>query len=222
MATSIGTVFRVKITGTRPLLMSSAAGVMPRGEIGKRLTELNAKKKKTDADKEERASLKYIIAVYWDDAIGVHVPGINVWAAGKAAAKLHKLGEKWKQGVQVIEEKLPLLYDGPRDIAGLYADARFVDVRVGVLNGRTRIEAVRPVFPRWQVEATLTVNDEFINVDAVKRALTLAGPAIGLGTYRERFGRFETEFPDNGRLKRAARSSLAQAKERSRAKWTVA
>jgi hypothetical protein len=204
MATNTGTMFRVRLTGTRPLMMSSGEGVMPRGEIGDRLRELNAKKKLTDADKAERARLKYHIAVYWDDKLGVYIPGHNVWATGKAAAKLHKLGEKWKQGVQVIEEKLPLIYDGPRTIESLYADTRFVDTRPVTLAGKTRIEAVRPIFPQWSVEATFTVDDEFINLSDVKRALTIAGPAIGLGTYRERFGRFETEFLDNDRKKKAA------------------
>jgi hypothetical protein len=185
--------FKVRLTGTRPLLMSSAAGVMPRGEIGDRLRELNAKKKLTDADREERARLKYFVALYHDQ-MGVYVPGHNVWACGKAGAKMHKLGEKWKQGVMVLEDRLPLIYEGPKTPEALYADSRFVDVRVAVLNGKARIEAVRPIFPKWSLEATFTVDDEFINMTDVKRALTLAGPALGLGTYRERFGRFTTEF----------------------------
>ena len=77
-------------------------------------------------------------------------------------------------------------------------------MRVGVLSGKQRIEAVRPIFPEWSVEATFTVDDEFISVSDVKRALTIAGPAIGLGTYRERFGRFETVFLDNDRKKKVA------------------
>jgi hypothetical protein len=33
---NIGTAFRVQLTGTRPLMMSSNAGVMPRSEISDR------------------------------------------------------------------------------------------------------------------------------------------------------------------------------------------
>jgi hypothetical protein len=54
--------------------MSSAAGVMPRGAVGKRLKELNALRKPTEADIEERAALKYGIALYCDPEIGPYLP----------------------------------------------------------------------------------------------------------------------------------------------------
>jgi hypothetical protein len=197
-------IFRVRLVGTRPLLMSSSAGVMPRGEIGKRLKELNSLRKPTEADVEERAGLKFVIALYHDPQIGPFIPGYNLWAACRDGAKIHRLGTAWVRGTQVVEDRLPLQYTGPRDLAGLYGDAKFVDVRVGRLNGKTSIEAVRPIFPQWSLEATIVVNDSVISVADAKRACEMTGEAIGLGTFRQRFGRFDVEFLNNGGVKKAA------------------
>lgn len=149
-------IFRVRLTGTRPLLLSSRAR---RGKTGKQLKKLNEKRELTDTEFEERRQLKYVLALYYANDIGVFVPAHYVWAAGKEAAKLHKFGEKWKQGVQIAEDRLPLHYDGPRSPKGLYADPRFVDLRVVPL--KARIEAIRPIFSQWRLEATVLVDDEF-------------------------------------------------------------
>jgi hypothetical protein len=183
--------------------MSSSAGVMPRGEIGKRLKELNSLRKPTEADIEERASLKYVIALYHDPQVGPYLPGYNLWAACRDGAKIHRLGTAWVRGAQVIEDKLPLQYTGPRDPAELYADPHFVDVRIGRLNGKTSIEAVRPIFSQWSLEATIVVNDSVISIADAKRACEMTGEAIGIGTFRQRFGRFDVEFLNNAAKKAA-------------------
>lgn len=203
-----GTLFRVLMTGTRPLLVSSSEGVAPRGPIGKRLKELYAKgsRKRTEKDNDEMAELKYHVALYCDDeGIGPYLPGFNVWAAGRDGAKLHRQGAAWIRGVQVIEDKLPLQYPGPRTIAGLYDDPRFVDVRAGRLSGGAgSVPVIRPIFPQWQIEATFVVNDSMISVGDAQRAIEMAGEAIGLGTFRQRFGRFDVEVLNNSRVKKAA------------------
>lgn len=186
--------FRVTLTGTRPLLMSSSAGVAPRGAIGDRLREINGLRKRTEADEDERRQLKFGLALYHDPKLGPYLPGFNLWAAVRDAAKIHRQGTNWIRGGSVIEEKLPLIYEGPHEPDELFADDRFVDIRVGVVSGRS-IEAVRPVFREWKLEATISVNDEIMNAKDAKRALEVCGSSIGVGTFRQRFGRFDVHFP---------------------------
>jgi hypothetical protein len=52
----------------------------------------------------------------------------------------------------------------------------------------------RPIFRRWSLSATIAINEEVVNVNEVKKAVTDAGALIGLGDYRPRFGRFNVEF----------------------------
>ena len=92
---NIGTVFRVRITGTRPLMSHPPPGSRRGGEIGRRLKELNALRKPTEADIEERDSLKYVVALYCDPDIGPYLPGLNLWAAIRDGAKIHRLGTAW-------------------------------------------------------------------------------------------------------------------------------
>jgi hypothetical protein len=183
-----------RIIGTRPLLLSSAAGAAPRGEIGDRLKELNALRRRTVADEAERDWLKYRLALYCDDKIGPFLPGYNLWAAVRDAAAIHRLKTKWIQGAMVVEEKLPLEYDGPRTAKELYDNARFVDARPARVKGGGTILAVRPIFPEWKLRATFMINDAAISPGDAKRAIQLAGELTGVGTFRQRFGRFDVQF----------------------------
>jgi hypothetical protein len=194
MATTTDTLFRVRLIGTRPLLISSNAGVAPRGPDGRRLKELMALRKRTEADNEEMQRLKYMFALYHDPKLGPYLPGYNLWAACRDAAAIHKMKTAWIRGVQVVEDKLPLQYDGPRDPDGLYEDPRFVDVRIARLGNGSSIEACRPIFPEWRLDATITVNDAAISVSDAKRAVFLAGSMTGVGTFRQRFGRFDMKI----------------------------
>jgi hypothetical protein len=175
----VGTAFRVKLTGSRPLLMSSTAGYRPTGEAGARLRELFDKRKKTDADNAEIAPIKYRLALYHDEKLGPYLPGYNLWAACRDGAKIHKKGASWIRGVQIVEDKLPILYEGPRDPAEMYADGRFVDVRLGQPQGKTAIEVVRPIFSQWQLEATIVFNDQALSRSDVRLAVETAGEFIG-------------------------------------------
>jgi hypothetical protein len=195
--------FVALLTGTRPLMINSTAGVRKTGTIGRRIAEINAQRRKTESDEEERDRLSFMIALYHDSELGLYVPGHSLWAAGRDGAKMYRQGTKWIEGVVIVEDKLPIEYDGPKlsDVEPkgptlpelLYADARFVDARPGNLQGK-KIIAVRPVFFPWSLKATFIVDDTSISVKDAQRALVEAGMKKGLGTYRQRFGRFDVEF----------------------------
>lgn len=191
-AVAAGDVIAVEIVGTRPLMISNAASAYARTAETKRLKELNALRKPTERDQEERDALKYRLALYIDNK-GPYLPGHNLWAACRDAAAIHRQKSAWVRGAMVVEDKLPLHYKGPHDVNGLFNNSRFVDARPARASGKL-ILAVRPLFADWKLRASFVINDEAISISDAKRAIELAGSLIGLGTFRQRFGRFDVAF----------------------------
>jgi hypothetical protein len=48
----------------------------------------------------------------------------------------------------------------------------------------------RILFPEWTVTYQLTLDDEIMSIDQLRRIANMAGKAEGLGTWRPRYGRF--------------------------------
>lgn len=184
---------KVKITGTSPLLMHADTFANPLHPMTKAHKELTSKRKKTDEDHEAIARSEFISSCYWNESGGFHIPGQNLDACLINAAKLQKLGVKFKQGVQVLEDELSLKEKLPATPAALWDDGGYTDAR-GVKVGTAKIIRYRPLIRTWNTEATVVFNPDVVNEGEVKKALEDAGALIGLGDYRPRFGRFKVEI----------------------------
>lgn len=184
---------KVKISGTSPLLMHSDRLANPLDPATKAHKEMTAKKKKTDDDHLAIAKSEYIAGAYWRKDIGFFIPSQNLESCLVAAAKLQKLGVKFKQGIRVLEDELPLEGYEKKTPQQLWENLDYVDCR-GVKVGTSKVMRYRPIFRKWSLTATITLNEEVVNVSDVKRAATDAGALFGLGDYRPRFGRFNVEF----------------------------
>ncbi|HDZ74351.1 MAG TPA: hypothetical protein ENH55_16625 [Aurantimonas coralicida] len=184
-----------EITGTAPLLMQSERTVNPFDPLTKAMKVITGKKKKTEEDKMDLARLEFEAGLYFDADLGPYIPGLNLDAMIRDAAKLSKLGKAVQRGTMVVEDKNRLEYDGPRSIAKLWADERFVDLRSAVVQ-RARIMRCRPIFRAWRVAFTVALDPKILDAAEVRRIVTDAGRYIGLGTYRPRFGRFEVTGDD--------------------------
>jgi hypothetical protein len=67
---------------------------------------------------------------------------------------------------------------------------RFVDTRDAVPAGK-RVIAVRAKFPvAWSVRLEAMFDPDQVNERDLKSFAELAGRIVGIGTYRQRFGRF--------------------------------
>lgn len=183
---------KAKISGIVPLLMASIAAADARNPIVKeRAKLLAAKGKRTEEVQAQVDRLAWLAYLYQRDG-RVVVPSDNILATLQEGAKLSKLGTLLKQAAAFTgEEHYPLEYPGPKDIDELYADGRFVDARMGCLQGRSKVLVVRPVFPQWSVAFDLTWDEEVLDVDQIRKCLVDAGMRRGIGTWRPRFGRFE-------------------------------
>jgi hypothetical protein len=180
---------KVTIKGLSPLLMHSDRFANPLDPATKAHKELTGKRKKTDADHEAIARSEWMGSLYFKEGVGPFIPGQNFDAALQEAAKLQKLGKKFKQAVMVVEDEVPLQYSGPRDPTGLF-EAGFIDVR-GVKVAMAKLMRCRPKFNQWGAQFTIAFNEEVLNVEEVRKAIHDAGALIGVCDYRPRFGKFE-------------------------------
>jgi len=180
---------KMTIRGVAPLLMHSDRYSNPMDPLTKAHKALTSKKTKTDEDHEAIAFSEWRGGLYFDDKLGPYIPAMNVESALLTAAKLQKLGVKFKQGAMVVEDKIKLEYSGPRTVQALF-EAGFVDMR-SVKVQQARLQRSRPKFEEWGAMFTVAFNPAILDRRDVCKALEDAGALIGLGDFRPRFGRFE-------------------------------
>ena len=187
----------IKIVGIAPLLMCSIDSADKRNPIVQQiaqLTKLNKGKAYTEERQADIDRLHWLVALYQRGG-RVVLPADNLLACVHEGAKLSKMGTAVKQAAPYTDhEAYALDHDGPKkDLDALYADGRFVDARMGCLQGRSKILVVRPVFPTWACSFDLTWDEEVVDFDTMRASLVDAGARRGVGTWRPRFGRFAVE-----------------------------
>lgn len=184
-------IIKLKITGTRPLLMHADIFADPLNPLTKAHKELTSKRKKTDEDHEAIAKSEWRGGLYFDEVEGPYIPGVNLEASIVAGAKMAKLGSTVKKAVEVLDERCRLEYTGPRDVAGLW-EARFYDAR-SVKVQTARLMRYRPMFRNWHFIAEIAFDETVINRNELLKAINDAGQLCGIGDYRPKFGRFSVE-----------------------------
>lgn len=183
---------KLKLIGTRPLLMHNGRLADPLDIASKTLKVLADKKKKTDAEQEETARLEFLGSLYLDDQGEPVVPSDLLLACIVAGAKKSKEGNRIKEGVWCDLFSFPLLYSGPRDHAGLWADEQF-RLRKPVRVRMARVMRTRPRFPKWELKPVLVFDNTVINREDLLRVTETAGAYIGMGDWRPMYGRFEVK-----------------------------
>ncbi len=126
--------------------------------------------------------------LYWDDDIGLHIPGINVHACIRDGARVTKKGKDVEAGLQITPELVPLIVNAPKTVNKLYVP-EFIDKRRVVVKG-AGIMRSRPRFESWMLSFNLTIITDIISEGEVPGYLEKAGQRKGLGDYRPLFGRF--------------------------------
>lgn len=180
--------FTLEMTGVAALLMHSARLSDPLDEMTRALARITGKRKKTDEDRIEAGRLEHMGSLYLSD-LGPYIPGANVEAALFRGASKHKLMSTLKGALLIPEEVNPLVYRGPRDAAGLWADKQYVH-RVSAKVGQSRVVRTRPIFPQWSLEVEGLLDTEQVDQDSFEMIAGTTGQLIGLGDWRPRFGRF--------------------------------
>jgi hypothetical protein len=183
---------RLTCQGTRPLVLHNVQLASPLNPYAKLLKELNAKRVKTDEDRMAIARVEFEGGMYYaDPPLGPYMPAENIYRSLIDGARLIKAGKKVERGVVVSTFMAPLIYQGPRDIAGLWGDGKsdFVYIRP-VSIGRQKVDRCRPIFRNWAVEADIIIDTEVIEIDEFAKVARLAGEMEGIGDFRRVFGRY--------------------------------
>jgi len=171
-------VYRVKITGEKPLLMHnpSDVGNKPKLRRGEHLDP------KVEAE-------SYL---YKDENGNIVVPAYIVKACIRNAGRNYTVKGRGRTtfaamiraGIDIQPENIPLKYDN------WYPWVTIVVVQ------RNRIPRARPRFDNWELEFKIINKDPtIIHSDTLLKILIDAGKYYGIGDYRPEFGLFQvTEF----------------------------
>lgn len=189
---------KIRITGDSALLMNKDTLSDPLNPKTQEIKLLTSKRKKVEEDHLQIAALQYASSLYYDESVGLYIPGAMFKAAMVNGAKMQRLGAAFKRSVIVLEDMLPLNYKGDaRTPEQLWADKNFVDVRsVGVQTAR--VMRYRPKIRDWSATATVLYSEDLIEESDLMRAIQNAGMFAGVGDFRPEcggnFGRFSVEI----------------------------
>lgn len=178
------------IKGTTAMLMHSERLANPFDPLTKEIKALSGMRKKPEEVLRQMARLEWLGGLYHDDDNGIHVPGYNIFACIINGGKIHKLGTAIKRSALVLEDKVPVQYDGSKNPEKLFDDKRFVDMR-SVKVGTSKVMRCRPIFQDWSCQFTVTYDESSLQRGDLDRCVQSAGEMVGLGDYRPRFGRFQ-------------------------------
>lgn len=194
---------KVKWIGTRPMLMHNERLADPLNEHAKALASLTSAKgaaTKTEAHCAEKSRVEWEGGLYYDDETGPYVPAWNILACIKEGARMKKRGKEVDRAVEILDiDRVPLLYDGPRDLEGMWSAGLYL--RVGVTSGGGgRVQRTRPQFPRWSLAFDLVFDPSRFSRDGLVESMADAGMYVGIGDWRPsspkkggRYGKFRVE-----------------------------
>lgn len=184
---------RLRITGTKRLVMHCGRLADPLDPITKDLARLTKKKKKTEADHEEIGRVEWNGGLWLDGGLPC-IPAEALMATFVAAAKTRRRGDEAKVGL-IVEHHAPLVYDGPTDMDELWEDRAF-RLRVGVKVRGARTMRTRPCFHDWSTEFTAHYFPSLFDREEVRELYVVAGFMKGLGDWRPVNGNFSVEVID--------------------------
>lgn len=183
----------IKLTGVTGLVQHNERLADPEDDYVKLIRELTGKRTKTESDLAEIGRLEWLGGLYHDPAVGVYVPTWNIVRCIERAGTITRKGASVIRALAVISEKVPVQYDGPRDVMKLWERPEFrLRKMVGV--GGKRVVRVRPIFRRWSLELESEFLTDVMDPDEFTRIVEQAGRSEGLGDARKLgYGRFLSE-----------------------------
>jgi hypothetical protein len=182
---------RLKLTGTRPLLMHNGQLADPTNTHTKEIKTITSKRGKTEADFEELRKLEWLGSLYLDEHGRPCITEDMILGALISGARKTKKGKQAESAVLCEAPSYAINHAGPSDLLEMFEAGKFCDYR-GVVIGQSRVMRARPRFDVWSAEVALCVDEETINVGEVLDAMSTAGRLIGMGDFRPRFGRFDS------------------------------
>lgn len=183
---------RITWKGIAPLIMHSCKCVNPLHPISKEIRKLNDKprgQKLTEEEQEKLSDLEWEAGAYWQDGLGLYIPGENVEATIRNGAKANKKGKDILKYVSVMDLYIPLDYGEKLTKEELIKRFEYRDTRPMVVS-RARIIRTRPRFDQWRITFNLIYDESKIDLDTIVNAIKYAGSYVGLCDSRPKYGKF--------------------------------
>jgi len=198
---------QVTVNGTAGLLCSNVAYSDPLGDFQPMKAFFTDKKGKAKTEGVHRAvrTLDWLFSGYWrnegnvavdeaENAVGFedfanpYLPGANFQRCLRNAATKWKLGKDTLRAI-VVTNNPGIDYDGPRDAVEMF-NSRSPKFQLCSFT-RRGVWVNRLYIPDWSAQFELTLDDEIMGTDQLRRIANMAGKSEGLGTWRPRYGRFQ-------------------------------
>lgn len=170
------------VIGGKKLMMHNVRLADPLDEHSKALKAVTSSRKKSDEDHVLISRLEFIGGLYHDKGLGPYVPDSWLSAMLVEGARKRKLGKLFEANVSVVDDRYPLLYEGPRSVDELWTAGTFADRR-GVVVGMAKTMRTRPLFRQWRVGFQVALLECELNPEDVETAIVAAGP-YGIGDGR--------------------------------------
>ena len=198
--------YQVTVTGNAGLLCSNVENSDPLGIGSKQKAFFSSKKKKNDEDHLCLRTLDWIFSGYWknigkvkvneaentvefDGFSDPYLPGANFLRCLRNDATKWKLGKDVLRSVVVTNDPI-IEYKGSKNALEMYTTNQEKFSNTAFTKRGVWVQ--RLLFPDWQCTFDVLVDDEILSVSQLNRIITMAGKAEGLGTWRPRFGRFDS------------------------------
>jgi hypothetical protein len=186
------------ISGISPLLMNNPQTVDRFNPYTRAMARINAKKaKRTDDDYHELHDLEVRAKLYFDDEIGVYVPG--TWVLSNIAANAFRTVKVSKQDIRASVfmtcSRIPLEYEGKSivktadDIVG---NPQFRKKLI-LPQRQVRIAKAAPIFHKWKFSTEIEFDEKMIDPNDLKYVLEYGAKYNGFGDFRPTFGRATVE-----------------------------
>lgn len=183
-------VHMLTLVGETPLLMSSGE-VDRESELYREYRALSKARAKTIEQEAQLRELEWHTRIYFDEEIGPYLPGKNVKELLRSAATKWKLGESVRRSLVVPDYRIALIYDGPRDLKGLWEKGfRYTTMVANAGAGSGRVERTRPCFANWSLQCEIAFDTDELDEDSFI-SIIQRSQKYGLGDYRPEFGAFQ-------------------------------
>lgn len=202
------------LTGTAPLLMNSGEADRE-SELYRTFSILSKKKGKSLDDEARLRELEWQIRIYLDAKLGPYIPGKNVKEMIRSAATKWKKGEEIKRSLIVVENRIPLIYEGPRSQDGLWkAGFRYTTLVANAGAGAGRVLRTRPMFEDWSLKCEIAYDPEDLDEDFLHLVMERT-QKYGLGDYRPTFGSFAAKLQKVATMKDGARGDANKPRDKA-------
>jgi hypothetical protein len=206
-------VCKLSLIGESPLLMSSGEADRE-SDTFKAYRSLSKVRSKSDEEESRLRELEWYTRLYYDELVGVYIPGKNVKELLRSAATKWRKGEDIKRSLVVPEYRIPLVYDGPRTPGKLWsAGFRHTAMVSNSGAGSGRVTRTRPCFDEWSLECEIAYDPDDLDYSLIEDVVSRS-QKYGLGDYRPEFGAFSATVVFVHEQRKAARASGVKPRDK--------